>query len=54
MFYVAKIVEAIGIVVIAVNFLVAFPELMNFRIFLFGGVIFLCGWAVERYGPRKQ
>jgi hypothetical protein len=53
MFYVAKVIEAFGIIFIAANFIIAFPELMNFKMFLAGGVIFLCGWAIERYGVKK-
>jgi hypothetical protein len=53
-FYFAKIIEALGIVVVAVNFILAFPELMNFRIFLAGSFLFMTGWIIERYWVKSR
>jgi len=54
MFYVAKVLEALGIVTIAANFIMAFPELMNPKMFLAGCALFTCGWAVERYFVKSR
>lgn len=54
MFYVAKILEALGLVVIGVNFLLAFPELMNMKALLAGIILFACGWLVERFLMKSR
>ncbi len=48
MFYFAKICEAAGLGVIAINFFASFPKLMNMQVFFLGVLIFACGWFVER------
>lgn len=49
LFYLAKIIEGLGITIIAAGFLVSFPELMSMQYFMFGLGIFLVGWLIERF-----
>jgi len=53
-FYLAKILEALGIITIGLNFIVAFPELMNPKLFLAGIFVFVCGWAIERFWVKGR
>ena len=54
MFYLAKVVEATGIVIIAAGFISAFPELMSVKTLLSGGIVFVAGWAIERYLVKSR
>ncbi len=49
MYYLAKIAQAAGLTIIIVNFLTHFPKLLNFKIFLIGGILFLFGWITQRF-----
>ncbi len=49
MYYLAKIAQAAGLTIIIVNFITYFPKLLNFKIFLTGGILFLFGWIVQRF-----
>ena len=49
MYYLAKIAQACGLVVILAGFLARFPNLMNTKILAMGLMIFLFGWIVQRF-----
>jgi hypothetical protein len=49
LFYFAKTIECIGLVIIAVGFIERYPQLMNPKILLAGMLIFICGWMIERF-----
>jgi len=48
-FTIAKILEALGLGVVVVGFLLKFPQLMDFKLFLSGIIVFILGWLLERY-----
>lgn len=49
MYYLAKIAQASGLTVIAVGFFLAFPRLINVKIFVAGALVFIFGWIVEAF-----
>jgi len=49
MFYLAKLLQAVGLIMVLLNFLQHFPELMNFRVLAIGTALFLAGWLIQRY-----
>ena len=49
MFYIAKCLEVIGILIIGIGFIIKFPMLMDPRFFGFGLVFFIMGWIIEKY-----
>lgn len=52
-YYLFKILQGLGLAVIAAGFVAAFPEIMNMRALAAGLLIFLLGWAMERFGLRR-
>jgi len=53
MYYVAKIIQAGGLTLILIGFLLKFPKLMNPRLFIVGLIIFLAGWISEKFLLKK-
>ncbi len=53
MYYVAKFLQASGLAVILVGFLIKFPKLMDPKWIGLGGVIFFCGWILQNYSLKK-
>lgn len=49
MYYAAKILEGAGLVIVAVGFMIAFPELMSMRTLGIGVLLFVCGWLIDQY-----
>ena len=49
MYYLAKIAQATGLTVIGAGFFVAFPKLLNAKIFASGVLIFIFGWIIEAF-----
>lgn len=49
MYAAAKLLEAVGLTLVAVGFATAFPDLMNMRLAAAGIVLFLVGWVIEKY-----
>jgi hypothetical protein len=45
----AKLLQAMGIAVIAIGFISNFPELINGKSAIAGLLLFAMGWMVERY-----
>ena len=48
----AKLLQAMGIGVIAIGFISNFPELINGKSAIAGLLLFTIGWIVERYLAR--
>jgi len=48
-FYAAKGLELLGMVIIGVGFIIKYPALMNPRFLLSGIICFLAGWVIEKY-----
>ncbi len=53
LYYCAKIAQAAGLGIIAINFAAAFPNLMSMRAFSLGAIVFVFGWIIEHYLLRK-
>tara|TARA_Y100001970_G_scaffold221499_1_gene272238 strand:- start:341 stop:499 length:159 start_codon:yes stop_codon:yes gene_type:complete len=49
MYYTAKALEILGIFMIAVGFVIKFPGLMDPKLLFAGGILFTCGWIIEKY-----
>ena len=45
----AKLLQAMGIGVVAIGFISNFPELINGKSAIAGLLLFTIGWIVERY-----
>ncbi len=48
-YYLAKAIEATGLVVILIGFVMHFPKLMDHKTLMVGILIFLIGWISEQY-----
>ena len=49
MYYIAKGLEFLGLVVMLIGFVFNFPKLMNPYFFIYGLVLFLTGWVLDKY-----
>jgi len=49
MYYLIKLIQATGLTLILIGFIKNFPELMDFKIFLIGVIVFLSGWVVQKF-----
>lgn len=49
MYYVAKVLEGLGLAVVAGGFMIAFPDLMNMRVLGIGLLLFTIGWIMDQY-----
>jgi len=49
MYYLIKLIQATGLTLILIGFIKNFPELMDFKIFLIGIILFLSGWAANKF-----
>lgn len=54
MFYFAKVLQALGLTVILIEFSRNFPELMSYQVFLFGIAVFATGWIINRFITKKK
>ena len=48
-FFISRLLQGAGLMVIAVNFLKTFPGLMSPKIFLTGIGLFVVGWLLQRF-----
>ena len=48
MYYFAKLIQFGAMAMIAMGFLLKFPELMDPKLFMAGIIIFLVGWTMEK------
>ena len=49
MYYIVKYIEFLGLFIIAIGFVMKFPKLMDFKVFLAGGVVFLIGYLMRKF-----
>lgn|GEM_PF-3271828 len=49
MYWAAKFLEATGLGLLAYAFVKTFPEKLNYKAFAASGLLFLCGWIMEKY-----
>ena len=49
MYYIAKFLEIVGMIIIGIGFFIKFPSLMDPRFFGFGLSSFFMGWIIEKY-----
>jgi hypothetical protein len=49
MYYIAKFLEFLGMVIITAGFMIKFPALMEPRYLGFGLSFFFMGWVIEKY-----
>ena len=52
-YFAAKFLEACGLGLLGYVFLRTFPDKMNYKIFAASGLLFICGWIIERYLLKK-
>ena len=49
LFYLSKVVQASGLLAIAIGFATKFPQVMDVKLWGVGLLIFIFGWGLERY-----
>ena len=49
LFYLSKVVQASGLLAIAIGFVTKFPQVMDVKLWGVGLLIFIFGWGLERY-----
>ena len=49
MYYIAKFLESVGMVIIGIGFFIKFPALMDPAFLGFGLSFFFMGWIIEKY-----
>ena len=49
MYYVCKTLQAGGLTIIFIGFLRSFPEVMDRKVLTMAILIFVFGWAIERF-----
>ena len=49
LFYLAKVIQATGLIAVGVGFVTEFPKLMDPKLFLAALIIFGSGIAIEKY-----
>ncbi len=49
MYYIAKSLELLGLFLIFFGFIRNLPDLMNPYDFIYGLVLFITGWIIEKY-----
>mgnify|MGYP001408856604 CR=1 FL=1 len=50
MYYISKGLQFIGLLVIGVGFISNFPNLMEYKLLGIGGIFFIMGWIVQKFG----
>jgi hypothetical protein len=53
MYWIAKIFQAAGLVVMGWGFIKNYPALMPHNLFLLGGVFFIIGFVIQTYFLKK-
>jgi hypothetical protein len=53
MYWMAKGFQAFGLVLVGVEFLRRFPQIMDMKVLTIGIVVFALGWGIQRYGVRS-
>ena len=50
MYYVSKVLQFIGLLIIGMGFMVYFPSLMDYKLLGFGILFFIMGWLIQKFG----
>lgn len=50
MYYVSKILQFIGLLIIGIGFVAHFPNLMDYKLLGYGILFFIMGWLVQKFG----
>jgi len=53
MYYLAKILQLLGLAIMALAFVAKFPSLMDPKLFVAGTVVGYSGWAIQRYVLKR-
>jgi len=53
MYYLTKLIQAVGLTFILIAFIKNFPELMDRKILVSGIIVFTGGWGLERILLKK-
>ena len=54
MYYISKILQLIGLMIIGYGFIIFFPHLMHYEVLGFGLVFFSMGWLVQKFGLNNS
>ena len=49
MYYLAKILELLGMFILGISFVINFPELINWNFFIVGIAFFTIGFMIEKF-----
>tara|TARA_A100001011_G_C14253279_1_gene818884 strand:+ start:410 stop:571 length:162 start_codon:yes stop_codon:yes gene_type:complete len=49
MYYIAKLLELIGLLIIGIGFFISLPHLMSSKFFVFGIMFFAMGFVIEKF-----
>ena len=50
MYYVSKVLQFIGLLIIGIGFMSHFPSLMDYKLLGYGILFFIMGWLVQKFG----
>ncbi|MCR4337804.1 MAG: hypothetical protein NUV91_08380 [Candidatus Omnitrophica bacterium] len=53
MYHFSKFLQALGLIIIAIDFLRKFPNLMSPKVLVTGILLFICGWIIQKYLLRQ-
>jgi len=53
MYWVGKLLEATGMVIILLGFIRNYPDVMDRPALAAGVIVFACGWVIDRYLLKK-
>ena len=49
MYYIAKFLELIGLVILSVGFYNHYPNPMSYNVLIYSSIFFTMGWIIEKY-----
>ena len=49
MYYLSKIIQALGLTLILIGFVKSFPNLMDRTLLVIGIGVFVLGWCIQRF-----
>lgn len=53
MYYLGKILQALGLGILFIGFIVHFPKLVDYKTFALSICFFLSGWVITQYLVKK-
>tara|TARA_B110000438_G_C15612772_1_gene562952 strand:+ start:686 stop:850 length:165 start_codon:yes stop_codon:yes gene_type:complete len=54
MYYISKVLQFLGLIVIGIGFIIKFPQLMDYKLLGIGTAFFVMGWTVQKFGLNKN